>query len=51
MNLPRIDLSILPDLDNLVGIFGSLSHATLPGHDDSIVIVATFVYETSGLIG
>lgn len=50
MNLPHIDLSILPDLDTLVGIFGSIT-GTGPGHDDSVVIVATFVYETSGLIG
>ena len=50
MNLPHIDLSFLPDLDSLVGIFGSIT-ATAPGHDDSVVIVATFVYDTSGLIG
>lgn len=49
MNLPQIDLSILPDLDSLVGLFGSVLDG--PGHDDSIVILATFVYETSGLIG
>ena len=50
MNLPHIDLSILPDLTDLVGIFGSIV-GDGPGHDDSVVILATFVYETSGLIG
>lgn len=50
MNLPHLDLSILPDLDSLVGLFGSVIGEG-PGHDDSIVILATFVYETSGLIG
>ena len=50
MNLPDIALSFLPHLDSLVGIFGSLS-ATGPGHDDSVVIVATFVYESSGPMG
>jgi hypothetical protein len=50
MNLPHIDLSILPDLADLVGIFGSIT-GDGPGHDDSIVILATFVYETSGLLG
>jgi hypothetical protein len=49
MNLPHIDLSILPDFhDTLVGFFGSIVG---PGSDDSIVILATYVYETSGLIG
>ena len=50
MNLPKLDLSLLPDLDTLTGIFGSLM-ADGPGHDDSVVIIATFIYETSGLIG
>ena len=48
MNLPSIDLSFLPDLDTLVGLFGTFADG--PGHDDSIVVVTTFVYETSGLI-
>ena len=49
MNLPHIDLSVLPDLHSLVGLFGSFADG--PGHDDSILVLATFVYETSGLIG
>ncbi|MEO6387226.1 MAG: hypothetical protein ABIT16_07330 [Croceibacterium sp.] len=48
MNLPTIDLSILPDLHVLTGLFGSLV-GEMPGHDDSVVILATFVYD-SGLI-
>jgi hypothetical protein len=48
MNLPRIDLSALPDLDTLTGVFGSFAGGRMPMHDDSIVILATFVYETTG---
>ena len=47
MKLPKIDLSALPDLDTLTGLFGSLT-ADMPGHDDTVVILATFVYETGG---
>jgi hypothetical protein len=46
MNLPKIDLSALPDLDTLTGLFGTLSQARR-GHDDTIVVLATFVYEAS----
>lgn len=50
MHLPKLDLSALPDLETLTGLFGSLVADTpMPGHDDSIVILATFVYD-SGLI-
>ena len=45
MKLPKIDLSALPDLDTLTGFFGSFAGS--PGHDDSIVILATFVYEVA----
>ncbi len=42
--LPKIDLATLPDLTtNLVGMFGRTNN---PGHDDSIVVLATIVYET-----
>ena len=44
---------MLPDLHNLVGMFGSMRTPN-PGHDDTIVVLATIVYETqppgSGLI-
>ena len=49
MKLPKIDLSALPDLDTLTGMFGSLTYQ-LPGHDDTVVILATFVYESGGII-
>jgi len=44
MQLPVIDLSKLPDLAHATGLFGSLKH--MPGSDDSIVILATFLYES-----
>lgn len=46
MKLPKIDLSTLPDVHNLSGIFGSV-RVPNPGHDDSIVVMATVVYESS----
>lgn len=48
MELPKIDLSALPDLDKLTGLFGSLI-SDGPGHDDTVVILATFVFE-SGVV-
>lgn len=46
MNLPKIDLASLPDLDTLTGLFGSLMHATrIQESDDSIIILMTFLYE------
>jgi hypothetical protein len=48
MNLPKIDLSNLPDLDSLTGAFGSLADfARVQSSDDSIVILMTFLYELS----
>jgi len=48
MNLPKIDLSILSDLPTLTAMFG---HITVtrpgPGHDDAIVILATFIYDAN----
>lgn len=53
MNLPKIDLAMLPDLNVLTGLFGSIRTAN-PGHNDTIVVLATIVYETqppgSGII-
>lgn len=46
MNLPKIDVSTLPDLDTLTGVFGSLAHsAQSVQSDDSIIIAMVFVYE------
>lgn len=51
MQLPKIDLSALPDLDTLTGLFGSLvADMSNPGHDDTVVILATFVYDTGGIV-
>lgn len=48
MKLPTIDLSKLPDLDKLTGIFGSLQgDGTGPAHDDSIIALGTYVFEVS----
>jgi len=43
MNLPKIDLSSLPDLQTLTGLFGSGSAQA--GHDDRIIILMTYLYE------
>ena len=48
MNLPKIDLSALPDLHTLTGAFGSLfqpGSASDGGSDDTIVVIMVFVYE------
>jgi hypothetical protein len=52
MKLPQIDLSQLPDLETLTGLFGS-GNAGMPGTDDRIVILMSYLYEIippSGLI-
>lgn len=46
MAFPKIDLANLPDLHNLTGLFGSL-RTNNPGHDDTIVVLATFLYEAN----
>ncbi len=46
MNLPKIDISALPDLDTVTGLFGSLLDvARVQSSDDTIVILMTFLYE------
>ena len=56
MVLPLIDLSVLPDLAQITGahltaIFGSHSAPTMASTDDSIVILAAYLYETGGGAG
>lgn len=46
LKLPKIDLASLPDLDTLTGLFGSMRTPN-PGHDDTIVVLATIVFESS----
>ena len=46
MNLPKIDVLALPDLDSLTGVFGSLAHpAQALQSDDSIIMIMTFIYD------
>lgn len=44
MKFPKIDLANLPDLERLTGVFGT---SQPPGHDDTIVMLATIVFESS----
>ena len=44
MNLPKLDLSTLPDLDVLTGVFGTVS--PLARQSDAIIILGTYIYET-----
>ena len=45
MNLPKIDISALPNLDQLTGMFGSLHHQIQAQSDDTIVIMMTFIWD------
>ena len=46
MNLPKIDISSLPDLETVTGLFGSLVDAArVQSSDDTIVFLITFLYE------
>jgi len=50
MKLPKIDLTSLPDLTNLTGLFAS-ARTHNPGHDDSIIVAMTIIYETTHVGG
>lgn len=46
MNLPKIDVSALPDLETLTGVFGSLSSpAQGLQSNDTIIMIMTFIYD------
>ncbi len=46
MNLPKIDLSSLPDLDTLTGIYGSVVNTTQAAFsDDRVVVLMAYLYE------
>ncbi len=48
MNLPMIDISVLPDLETLTGVFGSLANPIQAmGSDDTIVILMSLIYEVT----
>lgn len=46
MNLPKIDVSALPDLETLTGVFGSLANpAQALQSDDTIIMIMSFIYD------
>ena len=47
MNLPRIDISSLPDLDQLTGMFGSIKHFDLglAASNDMINVLMVYLYD------
>ena len=45
MNLPKLDISSLPDLDTLTGVFGSVSNGPQNIGDDAIVVIMVYLYE------
>lgn len=47
MALPKLDLSILPDLDGAPGMYGTSSGASALSIDDRIVIIMVYVYEVA----
>ena len=46
MSLPRIDLDLLPDLDAVSGVFGSLSDFATASVDDRMLVIMVYLYET-----
>ena len=46
MKLPKIDLASLPDLNQMVGMFGAARQGG-PSSDDSIIVLMSVVYETN----
>lgn len=46
MNLPKIDISALPNLDTVTGIFGSMAHAAhVQSTDDTLIVMMVFLYD------
>jgi len=49
MNLPKIDIASLPDLDKLTGLFGSLHDVSRAvSSNDTLTMIMVFVYENTG---
>ena len=46
MNLPTIDISSLPGLDTVTGLFGSVL-ASGPATDDSLIVMMVYVYDVT----
>jgi len=53
MNLPKIDIASLPDLEVLTGMFGSLKHFDpgLASSNDLIILLMVYLYETLPMPG
>lgn len=49
MNLPKIDISSMPDLDVLTGIFGSIKHLDLglAASNDLIIVLMVYLYDVA----
>ncbi len=47
MKLPKIDISSLPDLEVLTGMFGSIKHFDLglAASNDMIIVLMVYIYE------
>ena len=46
MNLPKNDVTALPDLDTVTGVFGSLMHPVQAmASDDTLIILMVFIYD------
>ena len=51
MNLPKIDISSLPGIDQANGLFGSLV-ASGGSTDDTIIVIMVYVYDvTNAVVG
>ena len=51
MNLPKIDITSLPGIDQVNGLFGSLvaSGGTM---DDTVIVIMVYVYDvTNAVVG
>jgi hypothetical protein len=48
MNIPQIDVSTIPQLATMTGVFGSMVHNTAMAAGDSTVVVMTFLYKPKG---
>ena len=53
MNLPKIDISSLPELDVLTGIFGSIKNfdLALAGSNDLIIVLMVYIYDVARMPG
>jgi hypothetical protein len=45
MILPEIDISTLPDLAEMVGMFGSMLDSGRVQSDDRIIVIMSYLYE------